>query len=178
MDRTDGDASFAFGYRRWGAIIAITFTCLTFAAGSTQMKKDLSPQEEIPKNFKTWSLFLVCNPKWLESTTPDTSNNLEKLYQSFETFGRTIGDDNAAVWFSLTGGQRNADLTPTHRIDVERSVRFCAAWKLAPSSSPYVVVTSSYPDETKLSTGLSKNSAQFTSLAIWVLKTSPICWLN
>jgi hypothetical protein len=106
-------------------------------------------KEAIPKNFKTWSLFLVCNPKWLDPATNGIPTGLNDLYRQFENFGRTIGDDNVAVWFWKPSGKAGA---PEARdVDVERSVRFCQAWKLKPSASPHVVVTSTYPDETHLS---------------------------
>jgi hypothetical protein len=46
-------------------------------------------------------------------------------------------------------------------VDVERSVRFCQAWKLTPSEGPHLVITSTYPDESHLSTGLPKDSAVY-----------------
>ncbi len=115
--------------------------------------------DKIPNNYKTYSLFLVCNPEWL---APEKSAGLYQLYQQFQDFGRTIGDDHVAVWFWKTrSGIGDAALAKN--VDVERSVRFCQAWKLTPSKGPHLVVTSTYPDEDALSsaTGLPKNSAVF-----------------
>lgn len=95
----------------------------------------------IPKaGYKTWSLFLVCNPEWL---VPPKASNLGDLYSQFDAFGRSIGDDNLAVWFwKAEKGPKLAQ-----NVDVERSIRFCKLFHLKPSSSPDLVVTSSYPDE-------------------------------
>jgi hypothetical protein len=117
------------------------------------------PGQPIPMGFKTYSLFLVCNQAWL---APDNSEGLHELYQRFWNFGRTIGDDNLAVWFRKSA-------IPSHYrypwlaqdVDVERSVRFCTAWKLEPSAGPHVVVTSTYPDETHLTSGLPEKSAVY-----------------
>jgi hypothetical protein len=111
----------------------------------------------IPKKFKTYSLFLVCNPEWL---APEKSAGLYQLYRQFQNFGRTIGDEHVAVWFWKTKSDVN-DQALAQNIDVERSVRFCQAWKLRPSAGPHLVVTSTYPDESHLSSGLPKNSAVY-----------------
>jgi hypothetical protein len=101
------------------------------------------PTGEIPKkNYKTWSLFLVCNPAWL---TPDKNKDLLSLYQQFQEFGRTIGTDQLAVWFWNAPGYYG-DPNLAAKVDVERSVRFCKAFNLKPSESPQIVVTSTYPD--------------------------------
>ena len=120
--------------------------------------------EAIPKNYRTWSLFLICNPKWLTSTTNDHARMtppLFALYNQFKSFGRTIGGDHAAVWFwkKMSRSPLNDDLVSN--VDVERSVKFCAAWNLKPSAGPHVVVTSTYPDESVLPKGLPANSAVF-----------------
>jgi hypothetical protein len=117
---------------------------------------------QIPKNFKTWSLFLVCNPKWLNSAAKeDQSNDLFQLYRQFQAFGETIGDDNVAVWFWKSRAFQLQTTSLVKNVDVERSVRFCQAWKLAPSTTPAVVVTSVYPDETNLGTGRPGNTAVY-----------------
>ena len=87
--------------------------------------------------------------------------DLYRLYQQFQNFGRTIGDDNMAVWFwkSRTFALQTASLVKN--VDVERSVRFCKAWKIAPSASPAVVVTSTYPDEKNLGSERPRDSAVY-----------------
>jgi hypothetical protein len=115
-------------------------------------------KQAIPKNFKTYSLFLVCNPQWLD---PAKKAGLLQLYRQFETFGRAIGDDHAAVWFWKSNSFEHSDAALAQIVDVERSVRFCQAWKLTPSEGPHLVITSTYPDESHLSSGLPKDSAVY-----------------
>jgi hypothetical protein len=101
----------------------------------------------IPKDqFKTWFLFLVCNPDWL---SPDKSKDLFSLYQKFQNFGRTIGDDHLAVWF-WKDTRIATDPNLAANVDVERSVRFCKALRLKPSEGPHIVIMASYPDESNL----------------------------
>ena len=45
---------------------------------------------------------LICNPNRLtpmEVGSSGTKEDLLSLYQQFEAFGQTIGQDNVAVWF-------------------------------------------------------------------------------
>jgi hypothetical protein len=108
----------------------------------------------IPAHFKTYSLFLVCNPKWL---APSSSRDLSSLYDQFQGFGRAIGKDNAAVWFlSRLQEPPHFGLLP---VDDFRSVLFCQAWKLKPSEGPHIVIIDHYPDEDHLSSELTKNYA-------------------
>jgi hypothetical protein len=137
---------------------ACAFLAFTQIAQSSQERVEVVSREDIPRNFKSYSLFLVCNPEWL---APETSEDLYALYQAFDRFGRTIGRDNAAVWFWKA--RRAADDPKlAENVDVERSVQFCQAWKLKPSEGPHLVVTTAYPDETNLSSGLPKGSAVYS----------------
>lgn len=138
-----------------GAFLALPFTQV--ARSWQTVVEVVSETGKIPKNFKTYSLFLVCNPQWL---APEKSEGLYGLYQQFENFGRTIGDDNAAVWF-WKSKRLARDPALAENVDVERSVRFCLAWKLKPSEGPHLVVTTVYPDESSLSSGLPKGSAVY-----------------
>jgi len=138
------------------ALFVLTFTRV--ARPWQAQVEVVSKIEKIPKNFKTYSLFLVCNPQWL---APEKSEGLYGLYRQFQSFGRTIGDDNAAVWFWKEKRHVGADSSLAENVDVERSVRFCQAWKLTPSEGPHLVVTTVYPDESSLSAGLPKGSAVY-----------------
>jgi len=139
------------------ALFALVFTQITLPLSTQTAVEVVSGTGKIPTNFKTYSLFLVCNPQWL---VPEKSIGLYQLYQQFENFGRTIGDDNAAVWFWKS--KRSAhDPALAENVDVERSVHFCQAWKLKPSEGPHLVVTTIYPDESGLSSGLPKGSAVY-----------------
>ena len=95
----------------------------------------------VPRDgYKTWSLFLVCNPAW---ATSEREQDLAKLYESFKAFGDAIGDHNLAVWFSSRGTLR----TSSPELDAARSARYCRTLQLKPSLGPYIVITASYPDE-------------------------------
>jgi hypothetical protein len=103
----------------------------------------VSPTAEIPRGtYKTWSLFLVCNPDWV---APEKSADLANLYRRFKSFGDAIGRDNLAVWF----WKRRlpvSDPRLAENVDIGRSAEFCGALGRAPSQGPYLVVTTAYPD--------------------------------
>lgn len=140
-------------------ILALPMIAAPATHGQTAVEV-VGRKEPIPLGFKTYSLFLICNPAWLD---PAKSAGLTELYQQFQAFGRSIGDDQAAIWFWRTTVQKGWEnhLAPADAIDVERSVRFCKAWKLKPSDGPFLVITSARPDETNLSQGLPDGSAVF-----------------
>jgi hypothetical protein len=108
---------------------------------------NLPPNENISPNFKTYALFLICNPAWLD---PNKAADLERLYGQFQEFGRAIGADNVAVWFSTAGGSHHLGMEYADQVDVERSIPFCKAWKLKPSAGPHLVVTDRFPEELRL----------------------------
>jgi hypothetical protein len=136
-----------------GAFLAISVSSAPQAAVEL-----VAIKQAIPKHFKTYSLFLVCNPQWLD---PARNAGLLQLYRQFQSFGRAIGDDHAAVWFWKSNSYEHSDTALAQIVDVERSVRFCQAWKLKPSEGPHLVITSTYPDEAHLSSGLPKDSAVY-----------------
>lgn len=155
--------------KRVGVLVVVALTALTFSGTNRAIvnaratipvlaKATTPPSAAIPNNFKTYSLFLVCNPEWL---APENSKGLYSLYLRYNSFGRTIGDDNLAVWFVKSEFKGDDDQELAKETDVERSVRFCKAWKLKPSEGPHIVVTSTYPNESNLSAGLPKDSAVF-----------------
>jgi hypothetical protein len=91
--------------------------------------------------FKSWSLFLVCNPAWL---LKENNQKISELYEKFGAFGRAIGEENVAVWFwkkSPTDKNRIADF-----IDEDRNSNYCKKFNLIPSESPHILVTTIYPD--------------------------------
>jgi len=141
-------------------LLYLLLVLCTLSAGSiladAQAIGKVSSDEPIPRDaFKTWSLFLVCNPRWL---APDMSQNLANLHQAFRAFGDTIGPDNLAVWFWKHPYQPS---TTFDDLDLARSSKFCRAFQLLPSKGPYVFVTSTYPDESHLPDQLPPNSAWF-----------------
>jgi hypothetical protein len=149
-------------------LVALGMMTLSIATGAKterpfrQDAARVEQKETIPKGYKSYSLFLVCNPQWLDHRQGDkNSDQLFRLYQQFDNFGRTIGSDNVAVWFWVSKGSAKRTEARAEDVDVERSVRFCQAWHLKPSAGPHIVVTSTYPVELELSSGLPKDSAVF-----------------
>jgi hypothetical protein len=119
--------------------------CLGSAARSEAqaISELVGPMDKIPRDsFKTWSVFLMCNPDW---ASVERSRDVENLYWRFRAFGDAIGNDNLAVWFwrqkTTTKDPRLAE-----NIDVARSVEYCRVLQKKPSEGPYLVVTNSYPD--------------------------------
>ena len=141
-------------------VLGVLLSAAASAAGSPQSAQAVvRPTEQIKTGFKTYSLFLICNPGWLHpsSGTPQT----KWLYQSFQDFGRAIGDDNLAVWFWRSPEKQEGFAADPDNVDVERSARFCRAWHLTPSAGPHLVVTSTYPDERNLAAAQPQQSAVF-----------------
>ncbi|HKW00277.1 MAG TPA: hypothetical protein VJN96_10660, partial [Vicinamibacterales bacterium] len=113
------------------------------ASGRQTAAAVVSTTGVIPRaGFKSWSLFLVCNPDW---ASPEKSGDLADLYYRFARFGDAIGDDNLAVWF----WKREVPVSDpklSENVDVARSAQFCRAIERPPSQGPYLVVTNAYPD--------------------------------
>jgi len=147
-------------------MLKLLFPALVLAVSATpvlsipQTVLPLGNKLPIPSGYKSYSFFLICNPEWLD---PSKSADLTDLYNKFLAFGRSIGDDQAAVWFWKTqvpqGWEKQK--SPADVIDVERSIKFCRAWNLAPSEGPYLVVTAAKPDESNLATAIPDGRAEF-----------------
>lgn len=142
------------------AVSVFLSTTTIAVAGHQGVQVLVRPNEQIKKGFKTYSLFLICNPSWLQPRGK-VGSQTEFLYRSFLNFGHAIGDDNLAVWFWNSPEGLKTISPASENIDVERSARFCQAWHLKPSESPHLVITSTFPKENDLKSGLPKNSAVF-----------------
>jgi hypothetical protein len=79
------------------SVTLISRLILVFITFGTILSKDVIGQEArellkpkpIPKeSYKSRSLFLINNPKWLLAESGD---NLKKLYDQFQAFGQAIG---------------------------------------------------------------------------------------
>jgi hypothetical protein len=118
-------------------ILSLTF-CLGIPAASSGMQAEVVvPSNEVPipnLPYKSWSLFVVCNPSWL---LPQGAGQMQQLYDQFKAYGAAIGPAHAAVWFKSSDGH----------IDTERNSQFCSQLKLKPSGSPYLIFTTRYPGE-------------------------------
>ena len=101
----------------------------------------------IPSNpwFRSWSLFLVCNPEWL---LEQHVSDLWEVFTAYTAFGRTSGSHHAAVWFvtSKSGGTPVDVAQDPRSLDIERSVTYCQRFGLRPSEGPHIVVTTVHPD--------------------------------
>jgi len=85
-------------------------------------------------------LFLVCNPAWI---VENGDKGIAELFNQYRAFGRAVGPKNLAVWF-----WKKPAATPTaDNTDIERSSTYCERYKLLPSESPHVLVTTRYPDD-------------------------------
>ena len=113
-------------------LLGLCINILAYRPAGAPAPATVLPNQEIPRDFDSWSLFLVCNNQWfLESKAQD----LEDLRAQFLAFGKAIGARNVATWF----------LESDTNLDVNRNVAYCGKYGLAPSESPYVVVTTKYP---------------------------------
>lgn len=122
------------------AFLAAMIPPLYFAAeAKSQEAFEVMPTVEIPTGYDSWSLFLICNPAWISVNGDD---GIQRLFENYRLFGDAIGPDNLAIWF-----WKEAAIVPTAELtDVSRSSEYCARYKLLPSKSPYVLVTTDYPD--------------------------------
>ena len=105
------------------------------------------PDDPIPHQYKSWSLFLLCNPAWL---LEDRRSDVIDLYRRYKAFGESIGPDHAAIWFwrtkdsaALFGGSKAI----VELVDVSRSSTYCEKYGLLPSEGPHVLVTTGHPDD-------------------------------
>jgi hypothetical protein len=123
-----------------GAVLAALLAISSTAYGGAT--SPVPPTGAIPRQFtsgikvRTWSLFLVCNPVWLQK---QKSADLRSLYSLYQAFGKTTGDQHAAVWF----------VSRDQNLDNVRETRYCERFELAPSEGPHIVVTTVHPDDWK-----------------------------
>jgi len=139
-------------------IFLLLGTTETILAAATASIETPGINEPIRPGYETYTLFLICNPQWL-----DQGKNAEliQLYREFTNFGRAIGHENAAVWFLTIDNHLYQEMQVAKNMDIERSVRFCKSWKLKPSEGPHIVVTSTFPDEAHLTAGLPAHNAVY-----------------
>jgi hypothetical protein len=125
--------------------------------------------------YKTWSLFLICNPGWL---VQNSDRGIGDLYTAFIVFGRAIGPDNLDVWF-VNRKEVNNNLPSMQTTDIERMSTYCSKFGLVPSKTPQVVTVISHPDRkqvggvfvTNLNGSASGSVQSLTELTDELLKT-------
>jgi hypothetical protein len=123
------------------ACVLAVFVLATPLEVCAQATYEVMPTVNIPKEgYSSWSLFLICNPAWM---TTNGDKGIIELFKDYKAFGAAIGPKNLAIWFWTKPAMTpSADLT-----DVSRSSGYCQKYKLLPSDSPHVLVTTSYPDD-------------------------------
>jgi hypothetical protein len=99
--------------------------------------------EPIPRNYQSWSLFLVCNPQWIIGKGDP---GIRERFKAYRAFGSAIGPQNLAIWFWKKPVQ-NPTVEDT---DIDRMSSYCTRFGLTPSETPQVVATTHYPDDSKL----------------------------
>lgn len=104
-----------------------------------QARLEIMPTAEIPRGYESWSLFLICNPAWL---VRNGNQGIQTLFDQYKAFGDAIGPRNLAIWF----WKEPAVVPSAELTDVSRSSEFCGRYKLLPSKSPHVLVTTKHPD--------------------------------
>jgi hypothetical protein len=111
---------------------------------------ELNQGVPIQKNYKSWSLFLVCDPARV-ADTPAAHEQMKLLFTAFASFSKTIGSENLAVWFTKTRGAKGVDHLPAKGAvdyDAQRAADYCTTYRLKSVDSPFVVVTTRYPTKT------------------------------
>ena len=125
-------------------LISLTLCVLsTHSMGGMRVGASIVRGEAIPENYKSWSLFLLCNPGW---SLDSEANDIEQLYSDFEAFSRSIGRENVAVWFTTEPVSLDKGAIPSAGYDFERAAELCSLYHLPPSKGPYIIVTTVYPD--------------------------------
>lgn len=105
-----------------------------------QQAFEVTPTTEIPRGYSSWSLFLVCNPAWI---VENGDQGIVELFNRYRAFGQAIGAKNLAIWF----WKKPAETPTSENTDVDRTSIYCERYKLLPSESPHVLVTTRYPDD-------------------------------
>jgi hypothetical protein len=119
------------------AIILIVLSTTT-AVYASAADEDVPPGQQLPHGYKTWSLFLVCNPRWIAE---NRDLGIAELYRAYKAFGEAIGPENVAIWFTKKLGK---DPTVANT-DIQRMATFCANFGLTASLTPQVIVTTVDP---------------------------------
>jgi hypothetical protein len=103
-------------------------------AGPPAMRAFIPPVgAERPAGLETYSLFLIPDARWQESEFEDERT---RLWETFHSFGRSIGDTHAAIWF----------LDQEDNVDVLRSQDYCRRFNLSYNDGPYLVTVAKRPD--------------------------------
>lgn len=97
---------------------------------------ELTVRQEIPRNLKTYTMFLAPSEAWRSAVE---SEDLADLRRGFLSFGESIGPAHGAIWL--------ADRMKV--VDVIRSQSYCDRFNLDYDDGPYLVFTEVRPDLTR-----------------------------
>ena len=123
-------------------LIALIAAATPSPAAAQDIAELVGPTDEIPRNsYRSWALFLVCNPDWV---TERRSGDLANLYWAFKRFGDAIGPRNLAVWF-WKEQMRVTDPRLGDNVNVARAAAYCSSLSLIPSRGPFIVITTGHP---------------------------------
>jgi len=90
----------------------------------------LPPPKPIPNNFNAYTMFLFPSVEWSKS---ELEKDLRTISSTFASFGDSISDKRAAIWFMKD--------TFSHLPDIERSKYYCDILKLSYNDGPYIVTS-------------------------------------
>jgi hypothetical protein len=135
--------SFTFRLAASACLFAAANFGVTSAQGDERVGTVISSHDPIPNNYDSWSLFVVCNPGWF---LDNNSAQLASLFQQFSAFGAAIGPRNVAIWFSTTAPHSGKVEVAGSQYDAARASEYCGYYRVLPSQSPFVIVTTRYPD--------------------------------
>lgn len=104
----------------------------------------ITPPKPIPDNFKAYTMFLFPSDEW---SKPELRENLRDISQNFSSFGSSIGDERAAIWFTNDRQFHNPIRGRySHVPDIKRSKYYCDLLKLNYNDGPYIVTSLKRPD--------------------------------
>lgn len=117
--------------------------------------------------FKSWSLFLTCDPAWLQS---ESRADLLLLYNAYLALVMAADETHAPLWaFAGATGWRADEIDPV------RTEPYCRALKLSSTSGPFIVITAHPPDSIhaahpKVLLGLGSRSAKEIAASLLALE--------
>jgi hypothetical protein len=122
-------------------LIACSMLAAVASAGvKAQAPFQASTTQAIPRNYDSWSLFLVCNPGWIINKGDP---GIQKLFAAYKAYADAIGPRNLAIWF----WKQPVKTATVEATDIGRMAAYCTKFSLTPSETPQVVTTTRYPDD-------------------------------
>jgi hypothetical protein len=104
-------------------------------------KNDKVVFESNKSKYKTFSLFLICNPEWI---LPSKEAQLRNFFDQFKAYGRALGKEHIAVWYWQPSAPYKSNSVVDH-IDYDVHAQMCSRLGLLPSEGPHIIVTDEVP---------------------------------